>query len=75
MTTITFRISNEEKEMIKELAKHHGMTMSDFIKETMMRKIEDELDYKIADERFSEFKTAGEKAIPFSDVLKKFGIE
>ena len=33
MATITFRTSNEEKEMIKELAKHYGMTLSDFIKE------------------------------------------
>ncbi|NLA43381.1 DUF1778 domain-containing protein [Candidatus Saccharibacteria bacterium] len=74
MATITFRTTNEEKEMIKELAKHHGMTISDYIKETIMRKIEDELDYKIADERFSVFETTGEKAIPFNDVLKEFGI-
>ena len=75
MATITFRTTNEEKEMIKEFAKYHGMTMSDYIKETIMRKIEDELDYKIADERYSEFETANEKAIPFSDVLKEFGIK
>lgn len=75
MATITFRTSNEEKEMIKELAKHHGMTLSDFIKETIMRKIEDELDYKIADERFSEYERTGEDAIPFNEVLKEFGIK
>jgi predicted DNA-binding protein len=74
MATITFRTTNEEKEMIKELAKHHGMTISDYIKETILRRIEDELDYKIADERFSEFEMVGEKAIPFDDVLKEFGI-
>lgn len=74
MATITFRTTNEEKEMIKELAKHHGMTISDYIKETILRRIEDELDYKIADERFSEFEMVGEKTIPFDDVLKEFGI-
>ena len=75
MATITFRTSNEEKEMIKELAKHHGMTLSDFIKETIMRKIEDELDYQIADERFSEYESTGEDAIPFNEILKEFGIK
>ncbi|MFA5585294.1 MAG: hypothetical protein WDA02_01935 [Saccharofermentanales bacterium] len=40
-----------------------------------MRKIEDELDYQIADERFSEYESTGEDAIPFNEILKDFGIK
>ena len=64
MSTITIRTTDKEKELIKELASFNGRSISDFVKSTILEKIGDEYDYRIAEE-----------AIPFDELLNKHGIK
>lgn len=75
MSTITIRTSEKEKELIKAYAEFNGVTMSDFIKETILEKIEDAYDLKVAEESLAEYRAGNEKAIDFDDVLKEFGLD
>lgn len=53
--TITIRMKDEEKNFISEYAEMHGLSLSDFIRSTLLEKIEDELDVKIAEEAYEEY--------------------
>ncbi len=75
MSTITIRTTEKEKELIKAFAEFNGLTMSDFIKETILEKIEDTYDLNVAEETFAKYHVSGEEAFDFEDVLKEFGIE
>lgn len=47
--TITIRISEEEKKFIAAYAAINGVSLSDFMRETALERIEDELDLKAWD--------------------------
>lgn len=44
MSTITIRLKEEEKKAVASFAKMYGMSVSEFARETMFERIEDELD-------------------------------
>ena len=44
MSTITIRLNEEEKKAVASFAKMYGMSVSEFARETMFERIEDELD-------------------------------
>jgi len=54
MPTISIRLSEEEKELIKEAAKLNNKTTSLFIKETILEYMEDEYDYNLGVERMKQ---------------------
>ena len=74
MTTITLKTTEEEKKILKEYAKFNGMSLNQYIKQSMLEKIEDEYDYKVAESAYEEFVNNGEKATPFEELLKSYGI-
>lgn len=49
MATISLRLSNEEEILIKNYVKINKMNLSEFIRETILNKIEDDL--KVDEER------------------------
>lgn len=49
MATISLRLSNEEELLIRNYVKMHKMNLSEFIRDTILNKIEDDL--KIDEER------------------------
>ena len=71
MSTITIRTTEKEKKLIQEYAKFNGMTISDFIKKSMIEKIEDEYDYQVGERAYKEYLTSGEKPMPLADLLEK----
>lgn len=54
--TISVRMTDAETELIKSYAQMHGKTVSDFIRQAAIERIEDELDLKAYEEAISEFK-------------------
>lgn len=51
MATISFRVSDEEKEIISNFSKKNNISMSKFVLESILEKIEDEEDYRLGVER------------------------
>ena len=54
-TVMTIRLSEEEKAIFTKYAGVFNQNVSEFVRETVLRRIEDELDLKIWDQVMEEF--------------------
>lgn len=48
IVTVTLRMSDDDSRVIRDYAKLHGMTVSEFMRRAAMEKIEDAIDVDIA---------------------------
>lgn len=53
--TISIRMSDEDTRLIKDYARLHGVTVSDFLRRAALEKIEDELDLRAAEKAYAEY--------------------
>lgn len=53
--SISMRVSDKEKKLIQEYAELYGMSVSEYIRNIVMEKIEDEYDLKCAEAAHEEF--------------------
>lgn len=53
---ISVRLSSEDKALFQKYAKMHGLSLSEFVRQTVLERIEDEYDLKVAQEALEEFK-------------------
>ncbi len=73
MATISFRVSEEEKNLIFDYAKKNYKTMSEFLLETILEKIEDREDYLLGEARMIDKENS--KVIgDLKSVAENFGI-
>ena len=56
-TTITLRAKSEEKDLIVEYAKMHGMSLSSFMLGAALDRIEDEVGLRELNEAIKEYET------------------
>lgn len=54
--SMSVRLSPEEKELFQSFAKMHGLSMSELVRRSVMERIEDEYDLKIALKALEEYK-------------------
>lgn len=54
-STMTIRLDLEDKELIASYAKTFGQSVSDFVREAALERIEDELDLKAWDDAKKEY--------------------
>ncbi|WP_242258110.1 type II toxin-antitoxin system RelB family antitoxin [Streptococcus thoraltensis] len=47
MTTMTLRINDEDSKLIKNYIKLHGLSISEFARQSMLERIEDEYDLAV----------------------------
>ncbi len=52
---LSLRISKEDEELFKNYAKMHNMTVSDLIKESVLKRIEDECDLQTYKEVLKQY--------------------
>ena len=69
MTTMTIRIDENEKELIKTYASMHGLSTAEVLRRCALERIEDEFDAR--ELRKAMANTTGE-FIDFADVLKRY---
>lgn len=53
---ISLRVSESESELIRNYARMSGMSVSEFIRTTVMERIEDEIDIKLYKEAMEEYR-------------------
>lgn len=53
--TISIRLSQAESDLIRPYAEMKGMTISELMKQTVLERIEDELDIKLFEEAYGDF--------------------
>ncbi|GAA6326287.1 hypothetical protein F350042L8_33850 [Fusobacterium ulcerans] len=56
MATISFRLSDEEKNIISKFSKENNLTVSEFILNSIFSKIEDREDYLLGEKRMLDTK-------------------
>ena len=74
MSTISLRVSDDESKMIREYAKVNGMSLTQFIKDLVLDKIEEELN--LDEERILQAKERinREKAYDHTEVWERLGV-
>lgn len=69
-STITFRIPDDEKELVAEYAKAHNSSLTELYRTAVLDKIEDEIDLKLLKDAMTRSKEKKEKGISQSDMEK-----
>lgn len=72
--TITVRMGDEETRLIKDYARLHGITVSDFMRRAALEKIEDELDIRAAEKAYAEY-LADPVTYSLDEIEKEFGLQ
>lgn len=75
MTTITIRISDDEKEFLEYMSNFLGLSLSKLIKEYTIEDLEDLYDAKVGDDALKEYRENGEQAINIDDVMKQWNVK
>ena len=71
--TMTLRISDEDSKLIKDFAKLHGISASEFMRRAALEKIEDELDVRAAEKAYAEY-LADPVTFSHEEIMKEFGL-
>ena len=72
--TVSLRLSDEDKKLFKSYAKSNRMTLSEFIRNTVLERIEDEYDLKVYREAVDEFKK-DPTTYTLDEMKERLGIE
>ena len=72
--TMTVRMGDEETRLIKDYARLHGITVSDFMRRAALEKIEDELDVRAAEKAYAEY-LADPVTYSHDEIMKEFGLK
>ena len=72
--TISVRLNDKDAILLKEYAKMHNISLSDFIRNSVLEKIEDEYDLKCYEQAIEKFSN-GSKIYSFEEVVQELEIE
>ena len=72
--TISITLSDEDVSLFAKYAEMHNMSLSDFIRNTVLEKIEDEYDLKCYEEAIEEYKK-NPVTRTFDEVVKELGLD
>ena len=72
--TITVRMSDEDTRLIRDYAKLHGVTVSEFIRRAALERIEDELDIRAAEKAYAEY-LANPVTYTHDEIMEEFGLK
>jgi uncharacterized protein (DUF1778 family) len=71
MATLTVRLTDEDKELIKSYANLHGRSIADVVRTSVIERIEDEFDLRELNEAIA---TSDGEFIPFSEIKARYGL-
>ncbi len=71
---ISVRLDDIQERLLVKFAESEGMSVSDFIRDTVFEKIENEMDLKILDERSKNAKENNYKGYSLEQVMNEFDL-
>ena len=75
MSVVSIRFNDDEEEILKKYVKSKGLNLSQYIKNIIFEKIEEEYDLKSVQE-YLKVKSEGTlNLIPFEEAIKEWDIE
>lgn len=75
MSVVSIRFNDDEEEILKNYVKSKGINLSQYIKNTIFEKIEEEYDLKSVQEYLKAKSEGTLNLIPFEEVIKEWDIE
>lgn len=75
MSVVSIRFNDEEEEILKNYVKNKGINLSQYIKNTIFEKIEEEYDLKSVQEYLKAKSEGTLNLIPFEEAIKEWDIE
>lgn len=70
--SISMRVSEKERKLIKDFAEFYGMNTSEYIRKVVLERIEDEFDIKAYDEAEAEF-LKNPKTYTLQEIIDGYG--
>ncbi len=74
MNSITLRLSDDENKLIRDFAKAKNITISELMRQSVLEKIEDEIDLKIYNQAMREHKKDLQD-ISFAEMMNELGFD
>ena len=75
MSVVSIRLNDDEEEILKNYIKSKGLNLSQYIKNTIFEKIEEEYDLKSVQEYLKAKSEGTLNLIPFEEAIKEWDIE
>ena len=75
MSVVSIRFNDDEEEILKKYVKSKGLNLSQYIKNTIFEKIEEEYDLKSVQEYLKAKSEGTLNLIPFEEAIKEWDIE
>ncbi len=75
MSVVSIRFNDEEEEILKNYVKSKGTNLSQYIKNIIFEKIEEEYDLKLVQEYLKAKSEDTLNLIPFEEAVKEWDIE
>lgn len=75
MSVVSIRFYDEEEEIVKNYVKSKGTNLSQYIKNIIFEKIEEEYDLKLVQEYLKAKSEETLNLIPFEEAIKEWDIE
>ena len=75
MSVVSIRFNDEEEEIVKNYVKSKGTNLSQYIKNIIFEKIEEEYDLKLVQEYLKAKSKGTWNLIPFEEAVKEWDIE
>jgi RHH-type transcriptional regulator, rel operon repressor / antitoxin RelB len=72
---LAIRLPPEIEKRLDDLAKMSGRTKTHYVREAILRHLEDYEDAALAEKRLDEFYKSGEKAIPLAEIMRDLGMD
>ena len=72
MTTMTIRISEHDKQLIKTYAAMHGLSVADVLRRSAIERIEDEFDLR---ELAEAVRTSTGEFVTHEELMSKYGLQ
>ena len=75
MSVVSIRFNDEKEEIVKNYVKSKGTNLSQYIKNIIFEKIEEEYDLKLVQEYLKAKSEETLNLIPFEEAIKEWDIE
>jgi RHH-type rel operon transcriptional repressor/antitoxin RelB len=72
---LAIRLPEEIEERLEKLAKRTGRTKTFYAREAILNQLEELEDFYLAEARYERIRTGKTRAIPLSQVLKRYGLD
>ena len=75
MSVVSIRFNDEEEEILKNYVKSKGLNLSQYIKNIIFEKIEEEYDLEVCKEYLKAKEEGTLVTIPFEEAIKEWDLE